>query len=59
MRTKGFQFALKHKFKIIDTPTNTISIAMKIGNIETTDEDLTELGAILYGKRVMGHRIVA
>jgi hypothetical protein len=32
---------------------------MKIENIEPKEEELTELGAILYGKRVMGHRIVA
>ncbi len=36
---------------------NSISIGMNLGKIE--DENyLTQLGSILYSKRVMGHRIV-
>jgi hypothetical protein len=52
------EVAGKHKCRVLESPANTISMAMQL-NIEGIESDqLTELGSILYSKRVMGHRIV-
>lgn len=40
------------------TPGNSISIAMHLGELKE-EKDITDLGAILYSKRVMGHRVLA
>lgn len=56
MLENGQKFANKHKFRILKTDPNTISVAMHLEGLEV--EKITELGAILYSKRVMGHRIL-
>lgn len=57
--TAGRSFADKHGCKVLSTPTNSISIAMHLGEGLKEEKDVTDLGAILYSKRVMGHRILA
>lgn len=57
MLQSGEKFAKTHNFHILKTESNTISIAMQLKDFKV--ENVTELGAILYSKRVVGHRIIA
>lgn len=57
MLQSGQKFANKHGFQMLKTEPNTISVAMHLKGLEV--EKITELGAILYSKRVMGHRILS
>lgn len=58
MKQAGYEFAKMFDCKILETPANTISIAMKLPFSEAKEDDITKLGSILYSKRVMGHRII-
>ena len=51
-------FADKHNCRVLNTPGNTISIGMHLAELKD-EAEVTSLGAILYSRRVMGHRIVA
>lgn len=44
--------------RVLDTRENTISLGLTLGKI-MKDQEATELGAILYSKKVMGHRILS
>lgn len=57
MVEKGQKFAEKNGFRLLKTQQNSISVAMYLKGLEVAK--ITELGAILYSKRVMGHRILA
>lgn len=37
----GKKFASKHKFKILETPSNTISIALHLDSTGIENEDIT------------------
>lgn len=52
----GRNFAEQHGCRILDTPSNSISISMCVEGLGLADP--TDLGAILYANRVMGHRIL-
>lgn len=57
MLESGEKYAKSRGFRILKTEANTISVAMNLSGIEV--QKITELGAILYSKRVMGHRILS
>lgn len=52
------QVANKHKCRILESPGNSISMGMQLTLDGIDVNHLTELGSILYSKRVMGHRII-
>lgn len=52
------QSADRHKCRVLVSPANSISMAMQLRIDGVGEAQLTELGSILYSKRVMGHRIV-
>lgn len=56
MREQALIIEKEYDYKLIQSPGNAISMAMqlKLPNCH----NVTELGSILYSKRVMGHRIV-
>lgn len=52
--------ALMHKLgeRVLETQNNSISLGLHLGSV-LKGQDATELGSILYSKKVMGHRIIA
>ena len=60
MQATAHDFAKEHELKLLVTKGNSISMAMHFPPENPLYGDsLTQLGAILYSKRVMGHRVVS
>lgn len=51
----------KYDERILESKENTISIGFTLKNIQSKaiNKPITELGGILYSKKVMGSRIIA
>lgn len=58
MGTLAKSAAVRHKCRVLESPSNSISMAMQLDIDGIDSSNLTELGSILYSKRVMGHRII-
>jgi len=59
LQVKLADFTAKHGEKLLLTPGNSISFAITLNQFaKQQSSDITQLGAFLYSKRVMGSRII-
>ncbi|CAK8692903.1 unnamed protein product [Clavelina lepadiformis] len=58
LREEMRKLAEKHDERILETPHNPISIGMSLSSLVDKTSDVTELGSMLFTRRITGARVV-